>query len=96
MTALEAMAAGCPVVAFNKGGAKEYMTDGETGVLFDEQTVSSLMLAIRRFESIVFDETKVRTRAEEFDVSVFRDKLKSFVASKMQQFSESKNKPVRS
>jgi glycosyltransferase involved in cell wall biosynthesis len=88
MTALEAMAAGCPVIAYNRGGAQEYMTDSETGVLFDEQTVSSLTKAIRRFEAIDFDEMKVRDRAKEYDVAVFRQKLQSFVSEKMLEFNE--------
>src|SRR5690606_13274490 len=42
ITPLEAMAAGCPVIAYGAGGATETVIDGESGVLFMEQTVSSL------------------------------------------------------
>ena len=35
---VEAMAHGCPVIAFGVGGATETVVPGETGLLFDEQT----------------------------------------------------------
>lgn len=86
MTPLEAMAAGTPVIAYNAGGAPEYVTDGETGVLFDEQTPESVMTAVRRFELMKFDETKVRDRAKEFDATVFRKRMSLFVEEKWQEF----------
>lgn len=86
MTPLEAMAAGTPVIAYNAGGAPEYVTDGETGVLFDEQTPGSLMTAVRRFEAMKFDESKMRARAREFDVSVFRERMRRFVDEEWAKF----------
>jgi glycosyltransferase involved in cell wall biosynthesis len=83
---LEAMAAGTPVIAFNKGGAPEYVTDGETGVLFNEQTAGSLIEAVRRFEGMRFDEAKVRARAKEFDVAVFRARMSEFVNEQWAKF----------
>ena len=47
---VEAQAAGCPVIAYAKGGALETVLDGETGVLFSEQTPESLIGAIKKFE----------------------------------------------
>jgi glycosyltransferase involved in cell wall biosynthesis len=83
---LEAMAAGTPVIAFNKGGVPEYISDGETGVLFDEQVGASLVAAVRRFEGMEFDEAKLRARAKEFDVTVFRQRMQEFVAGEWAKF----------
>jgi glycosyltransferase involved in cell wall biosynthesis len=47
---VEAQAAGCPVIAYGRGGALETVIEGETGLLFDEQSISSLFEAVRRFE----------------------------------------------
>lgn len=48
---VEAMASGRPVVAYGRGGALDTVVDGETGLLFSEQTVESMVAAVRRFEA---------------------------------------------
>jgi len=47
---LEAMACGKPVIAFNGGGAIEYMENGKNAKLFNQQTSESLDQAIKEFE----------------------------------------------
>ena len=94
ITAVEAMAAGCPVIAFNKGGAREYVTEGVTGALFDQQTPAALVEAIRRFEVMSLDESAIRNRALEFDSRVFRSKLADFVNREWKKF-EHKKSPER-
>ncbi|MBI5204626.1 MAG: glycosyltransferase family 4 protein [Nitrospirae bacterium] len=42
LTALEAMAAGKPVIAAGHGGLKEIVVDGETGFLFEPRNISDL------------------------------------------------------
>jgi len=49
---VEAQAAGCPVIAYGKGGALETVIDEETGVFFSEQSPESLIEALQRFERI--------------------------------------------
>jgi glycosyltransferase involved in cell wall biosynthesis len=95
MVPLEAMAAGTPVIAFNKGGAPEYVTDGETGVLFDEQTGEALAAAVRRFEAMAFDEKVLRARAKEFDVAVFRERIRGFVDAEWDKFASTQRFPHR-
>lgn len=80
---VEAMSAGRPVIAYAAGGALETVVDGETGVLFREQTVESLIQAVRQFESNYFDKARCRARAEEFDTQHFRKRFEAFVASAM-------------
>jgi glycosyltransferase involved in cell wall biosynthesis len=69
------MAAGVPVIAYGVGGARDSVIDGETGVLFDEQTEESLMAAIERFESLSFDEDHLREHARAFGPERFRAEL---------------------
>jgi glycosyltransferase involved in cell wall biosynthesis len=86
MVPLEAMAAGTPPIAYNSGGAPEYVIDGETGVLFDEQTGESLAEAVRRFENMKFDDAVIREQAKKFDAAVFRKKMAEFVDAKYAEF----------
>jgi glycosyltransferase involved in cell wall biosynthesis len=72
---VEAMAAGVPVIAYGVGGARDSVIDGETGVLFAEQTEESLMGAIERFESLSFDEDHLREHARAFGPARFRAEL---------------------
>ena len=63
---VEAQACGCPTVALARGGALETVKDGETGVLFDELSASSLTAALQRARSIPFDRSVLRRHAEQF------------------------------
>ncbi|RLL48259.1 glycosyltransferase family 1 protein [Oceanobacillus piezotolerans] len=48
---LEAMASGLPVVAAKSGPTMEQIIDGETGLLFENENVESMMAAIDRLEN---------------------------------------------
>lgn len=47
---VEAMASGRPVIAYDRGGIRDTVVDGETGLLFSDQSVEAIEAAIRRFE----------------------------------------------
>lgn len=81
MVPIEAQAAGVPVIAYRRGGARDTVTDGETGLLFDEQTVASLCAAIEAFESRAWDERALRANAERFRPERFRSELARFIAN---------------
>lgn len=82
---VEAQACGTPVIAYGKGGCLETVVDGITGVHFEEQTVTSLVNAVKRFESMQFDSSAIRNNAERFCSERFDQELVSFVNEKVRQ-----------
>ena len=80
---VEAMACGRPVIAYQAGGATETVSDGETGVFFEKQTVAELVAAVKKFQFMRFDKQLIRRRAELFDKEQFKAKLLRFVNEKI-------------
>jgi len=74
---VEAMAAGKPVIAFNRGGASETVIDGQTGILFDAQSPEALNKAIELFERKIalFDRARIRAHAISFSKAIFMAKI---------------------
>jgi glycosyltransferase involved in cell wall biosynthesis len=79
IVAVEAMAAGTPIIAYKKGGALDYVIPGKTGYFFDKQTVDSLSLAIQSTIDKNFNHTLIAEQAATFSVKAFHDNLRSFV-----------------
>jgi glycosyltransferase involved in cell wall biosynthesis len=77
---VEAMAAGLPVVAYGQGGASETVTN-KCGVQFDDQTVDSLVEAMRQVRHREFDAQHMKDHARQFDRSVFRQKYQDAVTN---------------
>ena len=69
---VEAQACGTPVIAYGRGGAREIVADGLTGMLFAEQTEEALIHAVEAFERLKFDAAQMRANAERFSTAVFR------------------------
>jgi glycosyltransferase involved in cell wall biosynthesis len=80
MTAVEAQAAGRPVIAYGQGGALESVVDGETGVLFSEPTVGSMVSAMRRLDALAFDPEGAIWNAWRFDTGEFEAAIRQAVA----------------
>ena len=80
IAAVEALASGTPVIAYAKGGALDIVQDGETGVLFKQQTVESLIAAIERFETMKFLPATLHRKAKRFDRGFFDTKMRKIVA----------------
>jgi glycosyltransferase involved in cell wall biosynthesis len=75
---VEVMASGKPVVAYGAGGVLETVTE-LTGVFFEEQTTQSLVQALSKFDPSKFTKQDCMSRAVQFDVEVFKNRLKEFV-----------------
>ena len=76
---VEALASGCPVIAYGEGGALDYVADGKNGVLFEPQTATALAEAILKFEKTKFNREKVVKSAEKFGVERFDTEIRNFV-----------------
>ena len=78
---VEALASGCPVIAYGQGGAVDIVENGVTGVFFMEQTVEGMMAGILRFEELSgsgqgnFNPSSLRLRAEQFSKENFKKSL---------------------
>ncbi len=93
ITQVEAMAGGAPVIAINQNGPAEVNIEGETGVLFDEQTPESLIEAVKRFEatSRQYDSDFIRKYAEGFDRKIFTRRFDTYVRECYAEFKASQN-----
>jgi glycosyltransferase involved in cell wall biosynthesis len=76
---VEALAAGAPVIGYRNGGTLDIVTDGETGVLFDNQTVEDVVEAIKRADTIQWFPSKLSRTATRFDAGLFATKLRKIV-----------------
>ena len=76
---LEINAAGRPVVAYGAGGATETVIEGLNGVLFNEQTVESLVGGLEQLEEQTWDPTVIRRNAQRYDIGVFQQRLLDYL-----------------
>lgn len=95
---VEALSFGRPVIAFDRGGARETIkgiypnrltsVELSSGVLFREQSPESLMEAIQAFEAVEdrFSPFYIRQQAEGFDEPHFRQRLGHFLSEKLEAF----------
>jgi glycosyltransferase involved in cell wall biosynthesis len=79
IAAVEAQAAGRPVLALREGGVRETVIEGETGVFFDGVEPSALVAAVRGFDPDAIDPAACIANAERFDVAHFRHGLRALV-----------------
>jgi glycosyltransferase involved in cell wall biosynthesis len=80
IVAAEALAAGTPVIAYAKGGALDIVQDGETGVLFTDQSVDGLVKAIQRFETLEFLPATLHRKSKRFAPGLFDTKIRKIVS----------------
>ncbi|MDR1900926.1 MAG: glycosyltransferase [Treponema sp.] len=76
---VEANAAGCPVIAYRKGGVLDTVKENETGVFFDEQSPAALIEAMDRFEAAEdhFRNREVFARqVQQFSRAAFIERIK--------------------
>ena len=79
---VEALAAGCPVIAYAEGGARDYIIDGKNGMLFDRQTAKDLAAAILEFEKKEFDREKISKSVDKFSLERFEKEMQGFIDEK--------------
>ena len=79
ITAVEAMAAGRPVIAYKRGGVLEIIQQGVTGLFFENQTSEDLIKILKNFNESDFNPKIIREKAMEFDEENFKEKIKKFI-----------------
>ncbi len=80
ITAVEAQAAGRPVIAARAGGALETVIDGETGLLVEPGDVDAFAAAIETLDRLELDPRRAVANADRFSVADFKSRLAAFVA----------------
>ena len=70
---VEAQACGRPVVAFGRGGARESVREGVSGLFFAEQTESALLAAVEEAAARTWDAAAIRREAGRYHPQAFID-----------------------
>jgi glycosyltransferase involved in cell wall biosynthesis len=78
----EALASGTPVIAFDRGGARELVRPGIDGELFFAQTPEILSDGIRRFieHESLYDREEMRHMMQGFSKEIFQEKIRNAVS----------------
>lgn len=90
---IEAQACGTPVIAFARGGVLETIRGLEhekpTGVFYPEQSVDSIVAAVRTFETHCqrISASNCRSNAERFGGERFKQEIKAFVEARIREVS---------
>ncbi|HEU4975917.1 MAG TPA: glycosyltransferase [Baekduia sp.] len=79
IAAVEAQAAGRPVVALDEGGVTESVVEGRTGVFYDEPTVESLAAAVAAFDPLSIAPADCVANARRFSRDAFQDRVRGIV-----------------
>ncbi|MGY2046818.1 glycosyltransferase [Methylobacterium sp. JK268] len=87
---VEAQAEGTPVLALDRGGARETVLrhgPGRTGLFFPEPTPEAIAACVRAFVACedAFSRDACRAQAARFSAARFRDELTAFVESQMRR-----------
>ncbi|NMC59039.1 MAG: glycosyltransferase family 4 protein [Candidatus Methanofastidiosa archaeon] len=76
---IEAQACGKPVIAYGKGGIKETVQDGVTGIFFPQQNVDLLVDSLEKLPTMNFEARTIRNWARNFDTTKFQHEIQDFV-----------------
>jgi len=79
ITAVEAMSAGKPVIAYGEGGAAETIIPNVTGQIIEAQTWEDIGNAIIRWDPARYDSRTIRAHAETFSKERFKERFREYV-----------------
>jgi glycosyltransferase involved in cell wall biosynthesis len=79
IAAVEAQAAGRPVIALRAGGVRETVIEGQTGTFYDLAQPESLAETVAAFDALAIDPAVCVRNASRFDVSHFRREMRAVV-----------------
>jgi glycosyltransferase involved in cell wall biosynthesis len=95
IAAVEAQAAGRPVIALREGGVRETVVEGETGVFFARPDPAALVEAVRGFDPLEVDPDVCVANAARFDVAHFRHGLRALVEQALEAERTPRPRPRR-
>lgn len=84
LVAAEALAAGVPVIAYGRGGVREIVQEGQTGIFFERQTPEVIAAAVWRFlrgerEGHAFSSATLLAAGKRFSPEAFREGIREAV-----------------
>ena len=79
IVAVEALAAGTPLVAYEAGGALDYVQPGKNGEFFKEQTAESLAETLSRFNPDSYNNSAVAKTAQAFSPERFQRNISNYI-----------------
>jgi glycosyltransferase involved in cell wall biosynthesis len=79
IVAVEALAAGTPVIAYRAGGALDYIQDGKNGNFFEHQTIENLTGAINKFDSSKYKSSSIQRSALPFSSEQFKKNFGAYL-----------------
>lgn len=79
VTPVEALAAGTPVIAYQAGGALDYVIPGKTGEFFTPQTSVALEKTLRQFHLKKYNSRDIAASAQKFSAENFREQMTKFL-----------------
>ncbi|MBI2438983.1 MAG: glycosyltransferase [Candidatus Moranbacteria bacterium] len=94
IVAIEAMAAGRPLIAYRGGDIVEHLEEGKMGVFFEEQTTEAIVAALQKFDESRYDPAFIRSHALPFDKERFKATIKNYVETTFHKHQMSKEKSV--
>ena len=79
IVAVEAQAAGTPVIAYRAGGALDSVVEGVTGEFFNEPTVESLTKVLTDFNYKLYNRATITEHARKFSAETFHKAVQAIV-----------------
>jgi len=84
----EALSAGVPVIAYNGGGAREVVTNGQNGLLFNSIEPQSLNQAVDSFETMNFVPSACKASVHKFDKVQWKHEFEERIATLCQKHNQ--------
>lgn len=85
IVAVEAMAAGRPIIAYRGGDIVEHVEEGKEGIFFDCQASEDIIGAVKKFREKDYDSRQIREKAKKFDKSIFKAKIMEYIKKELEK-----------
>lgn len=82
IVAVEAQAAGIPVISYRAGGALDTVIEGVTGEFFDKQSASILAEKLKSFNFKLYNRTEIIDNAKRFSNEAFATRVQEIIKNR--------------